>query len=266
MKVFLSWSGELSRSVAEALREWIPNVLQAVDPWISSEDIDKGARWSSDIAGELNKTKFGIICVTPDNLEAPWLNFEAGALSKTLDKTFVCPYLFGLKPSDLRGPLVQFQACLSQKEDTRRLIGTLNAALEKEGLSDRQLDKTFEVWWPELEKQLDKLGSTKAAPKARRSEREILEEILALVRSQGRYLAMEVTPIDPLKRADVPVSTLRPRWIVPEKILYEDELRTADPVRYEVLQILKKNKELREALEESEEKKPTSQKRRDPKK
>lgn len=187
MKVFISWSGELSRSVAEALREWIPTVLQAVIPWMSSEDIDKGARWSSDIAGELSETKFGIICVTPDNLEAPWLNFEAGALSKTIEKTLVCPYLLGLKPSDLRGPLVQFQASVTEKEDTRRLISTLNTALGEDGLPDRKLEKTFEVWWPDLEKQLEEFRSTKIASRpARRPEREILEEILDLVRSQTR--------------------------------------------------------------------------------
>jgi hypothetical protein len=187
MKVFISWSGELSRSVAEALREWIPTVLQAVEPWMSSEDIDKGARWSSDIAGELNETRFGIICVTPENTEAPWLNFEAGALSKTIEKTLVCPYLLGLKPSDLRGPLVQFQAAVAEKEDTRRLVGTINTALEEDALSDRQLEKTFAVWWPELEKQLERIGATKVAARpARRPEREILEEVLELVRLQTR--------------------------------------------------------------------------------
>jgi hypothetical protein len=72
--------------MAETLREWLPNVLQAVEPWMSAEDIEKGARWSTDIAAELANTKAGILCVTPDNLEAPWLNFEAGRYQKRSTK------------------------------------------------------------------------------------------------------------------------------------------------------------------------------------
>ena len=74
LKVFLSWSGELSQRSAQILREWIPSVIQAVDPYLSSEDIDKGARWSTDIAKELEASGFGILCITEDNLAAPWIN------------------------------------------------------------------------------------------------------------------------------------------------------------------------------------------------
>jgi len=186
MKVFLSWSGDVSRRVAEALREWLPNVIQAVEPWMSAEDIEKGARWSSDIAAELVKTKAGILCVTPTNQDAPWLNFEAGALSKTVDKTLVCPYLVGLRPPDLKGPLVQFQAAEATEVDTRKLIGTINRALGDQALPDKQLSKTFEIWWPELEKALNGVRATKAPEAVPRPEREILEEILAAVREQSK--------------------------------------------------------------------------------
>lgn len=187
MKVFISWSGDLSRRVAEMFREWLPSVLQAVEPFMSAEDIDKGARWSSDMANQLENTRAGILCVTPDNIEAPWLNFEAGALSKTLERTFVSPYLLNVKPADLKGPLVQFQATEFNKPDTRRLLATLNKALDHSALPEKQLDKTFEIWWPELESALQKLRSSNVSPqRPQRSEREILEEILALVRDQAK--------------------------------------------------------------------------------
>lgn len=202
MKVFLSWSGERSRKLAEVLREWLPNVLQAVEPWMSAEDVDKGARWSSDIAAELAETKVGILCLTPENLEAPWLLFEAGALSKTLEKPFVSPYLLGLKPTEMKGPLVQFQATVADHDDTRRLLSTLNKALGENALADKQLEKIFKVWWPELEGQLAGLLSTEASRGPIRSDRELLEEILQLARSQARrnesdQLELSLTPTFP---------------------------------------------------------------------
>ena len=70
MKVFISWSGDTSFKVAEVLKEWLPCIIQDVEPYFSSADIDKGARWSSDIAKELEAADFGILCVTKDNIDS----------------------------------------------------------------------------------------------------------------------------------------------------------------------------------------------------
>ena len=131
MKVFISWSGDRSRNVAEILRGWLPKVLQAVKPWMSDEDISTGTRWSTEIASELEASKAGIVCITPENQHNPWLMFEAGALSKTLTETYVCPYLFDLSTSQLSGPISQFQATLATKEGTFKIIQTLNKALSE---------------------------------------------------------------------------------------------------------------------------------------
>jgi hypothetical protein len=97
MDVFISWSGERSKYVAQRLHVWLRQVLQMVKPWMSSENILAGARWTAEIVAHLSTSKFGVICVTPENLSAPWLVFEAGALAKTIDeKTHVSPYLIGL--------------------------------------------------------------------------------------------------------------------------------------------------------------------------
>ncbi len=42
MKIFISWSGELSCKVAKILKRWIPCVIQSVDVFFSPEDIEKG--------------------------------------------------------------------------------------------------------------------------------------------------------------------------------------------------------------------------------
>jgi hypothetical protein len=154
MKIFISWSDVRSRAVAEALRAWLPNVIQALEPWISSSDIGQGARWAIELATELQEARIGIICLTPENLTSPWILFEAGALTKTLANTFVCPYLIDLKPSDLIGPLAMFQAAKADLEGTRRLLHSINKALPVRPLSDSQIDDAVDHWWPDFEERL----------------------------------------------------------------------------------------------------------------
>lgn len=189
MKVFISWSGDRSRKVADKLWTWIPSVIQTVKPWTSAKDIDPGVRWFSEIGEKLEGTNFGIICLTPENQDSPWILFEAGALAKTLDKAFVCPYLIDLEPADLKGPLVQFQAVKSEKDSTLKLLQGINRALDEEKrVAEDQLNKTFKFWWPELEATLHDLPRQKENQKSQRSEKDLLEEILELVREQARSM------------------------------------------------------------------------------
>jgi hypothetical protein len=182
MKVFLSWSGRESKQVALALRKWLPSVIQAIEPWMSSEDIERGARWSSELATELKTTNAGIICMTPDNREAVWLNYEAGALSKSVDTAMVCTYLHRMKHADLKGPLVQFQGTESNKEETYKLLQTLNKAVNPKPLSEVTLLAAFELWWPRLESELASISSSNSPESASRSTQEMLEDILDTVR------------------------------------------------------------------------------------
>jgi hypothetical protein len=189
MRVFISWSGSQSKAIASALREWLPNVIQFLDPFMSSEDIEKGARWSSNIATQLENARAGIICLTPENLDAPWIHFEAGALSKTLENTFVCPYLFNVNPTELRGPLVQFQAAVSNREDTGMLIHTINKALGELSLPENRVAAAFKQWWPQLEEKIKLINSSSPDPSlfaSRRTDRDLLEEMLELIRGLER--------------------------------------------------------------------------------
>lgn len=184
MKVFLSWSGSGSNQVAQALRHWLPAVIQATRPYYSPDDIAKGARWSSEVAAELQESKIGILCVTRDNLTAPWLMFEAGALAKSLDQSRVIPLLVGVEPTDLSGPLAQFQAARFDRTDVRRMLSVINDQLGEVSLEETVLSAVFEKWWPDLESRISAIEPV-AKPMvggAVRSDRELLEEVLSLVR------------------------------------------------------------------------------------
>lgn len=37
MKVFISWSGQTSHHVAQALYNWFPKVIQTIEPFLSNE-------------------------------------------------------------------------------------------------------------------------------------------------------------------------------------------------------------------------------------
>lgn len=186
VEIFLSWSGGRSKAVAEALRIWLPKVNPAFKPWLSTADIDKGARWASDVAERLETARAGIICLTPSNLHADWLLWEAGALSKTIKNTHVCTLLIGLEPSDVKPPLSQFQATRMTKDDMLALLSTLNSKLEDRAIPVANLPETFSLWWPRLEAEFSKLPEDEDAAPTKRPERELIEEILALVRSQNR--------------------------------------------------------------------------------
>jgi hypothetical protein len=151
MKVFISWSGNLSQQLAAHLRDWLPSVLQRVQPYFAPKDIDKGSRWLSEISFELSESNFGVICVTPDNMEASWIMFEAGAISAKFDQSRICPILFGMNKKDLRGPLFQFQAIEFDKSDIKALVASINTSMGEEALSESALERIFEKWWPELE-------------------------------------------------------------------------------------------------------------------
>ena len=162
--VFVSWSGERSRSLAEATSDWLAAVLPTLPrPWISTR-IEKGVRWPHEVGRHLAEADFGIVCVTPENRASPWLLFESGALSNAVGDARVCPLLFGLPPEEMSGPLSQFQAATVDKTDLLILLSTLNQSLGADAVPDATLRAAHEAHWPELRRRLGEIESTPIAP------------------------------------------------------------------------------------------------------
>jgi hypothetical protein len=185
MRVFISWSGEQSKQVAEALKEWLPLVIQAVKPWVSAADIDKGESWFTAIQTSLAEAKgMGIFCITPENVSAPWLAFEAGVLSAH-DKGRVATFLHNVEANGIRPPISLFQATKSaEKADVFALLKSINNRLS-DPLEHSLLQRTFEANWSDLDGALGKIKSSSEGV-APVSSQEILEEILNTVRRLER--------------------------------------------------------------------------------
>jgi len=184
--VFISWSGPQSEWVARALRDWLPVVIQTAKPWMSAADIEKGSRGLDEVSSRLQGMKVGIVCLTPENLNEPWILYEAGALSKTIDdKTRLCTYLLGgLEFQDVKPPLGIFQATKANKQDTHKLVRTINRAASDTPIPDTNLDILFDHMWPDLEKQLKALPESNGVAAPKRSVEDVVTEILELARSE----------------------------------------------------------------------------------
>ena len=134
------------------------------------------------------------------NVREPWLNFEAGALSKHADdETRVRTVLFDLKATDVTGPLSDFQHTnLSDKDEVYKLVESINKSCEP-SLKDAVLSKSFEKNWPDLVDALERIrqslppevpeavtDNTNADAAEYRDIREIAEETLERVRAIER--------------------------------------------------------------------------------
>jgi len=190
MKVFLSWSGESSKQIAEAFEGFI-RLIQAVKPFCSP-DIPKGSNWLQRIRDELQNTSCGMIFLTKDNLDSPWILFEAGALAKQVSESKVCPLLFGLRPTEVTPPLSAFQLTEFTDADMKSLffgIAKDVRAANEVCPEDRELDPLFSAFWPTTRKKIEEiLAGGSAKPKTRTTD-EKLDEVLLIARQMSRSVS-----------------------------------------------------------------------------
>lgn len=196
MNVFFSWSGDTSRKIAELFVEWLPKVVQKTEPFFSPNDVAKGTRWATEIATHLEGCSIGFLFMTQQNLTAPWIMFEAGALSKHIADSRICCLLFGVGVGDIKGPLEQFNHTVFRRDEIHRIVLTANEILPGRTLSHEQITKIFDMWWPELEKAVSVLlaeaeanNGVQAAPPERMTDADYFKEmngLLELMRSTVR--------------------------------------------------------------------------------
>ena len=167
MKIFIAWSKDTSGAIGNALRKWLMKISKKFTPIISTQDIALGSVWRTSLGEELTDADYGVLCVTEDNLESPWLCYEAGALGistashdKEEHKPRIAPILFGnVKASQVASPIQDFQSkpftrdnmlalALDLTERYRDVSPNLNPP------DERDIERNFNASYEELESEI----------------------------------------------------------------------------------------------------------------
>lgn len=168
MRVFISWSGERSESVAEAFYDMMPLLIHHAEPWISQLDLEPGTLWRDALIGALRDTEFGIICLTPENVDSAWLRFEAAALMSKGDIPVV-PFLLPFAEFQVPFPFDLVQHISGTREGTKRLMVYINSR-SRPPVPEGTLLRAFERWWPDFESSLLRLTKQ---PQSERPDRRL---------------------------------------------------------------------------------------------
>jgi len=146
MRVFVSWSGERGRKLAEATSRWLPSVVPGVEPWISTE-IRKGALWPSELLRSLDAADAAILCVTGEGSSSPWLTFESGMFcsARITERPVACLSLGAPRSAFAATPVGLFPVFGTAVED---LVGLVRHLL---GGGGQDLSARVHASWPRID-------------------------------------------------------------------------------------------------------------------
>jgi hypothetical protein len=191
MDILVSWSKTRSWEVAQSVYDWLPNVFPRVKLWISTNDIEIGDEWWEELKRVLHKAKACITCITKDNVNSPWLHYEAGRIAGRKEEVRILPYLFDVTPEEIaHTPLQKYQCAQcaeSFEEGTLALVRSLNRLWPRKPkkLDDETLQSKFAEHWPTLEERL------KHIPEIEYSEN---KNVIPTVGATTRALTLTVPP------------------------------------------------------------------------
>lgn len=102
--IFISWSKPLAEYFAKEYKKSILRILNEDDVNVFfSQDLKAGRNPQQEIRSALAKSVIGLVILTPDSIQSPWLLVEAGAIAMSgqvdRNKVFL-PLVVGIKSSD----------------------------------------------------------------------------------------------------------------------------------------------------------------------
>jgi hypothetical protein len=77
MSIFICWSGTRTRLLARAVCDLLESQDSLKGRVFFSDKIEKGVTWFESIIENLRDADAGVVCLTAENLESPWLHFRS---------------------------------------------------------------------------------------------------------------------------------------------------------------------------------------------
>lgn len=197
-KIFISWSGENSRQIAIGIKKILEKKIFALtdlECFVSTVDIASGDDWWNKINKELKKCKQGILCVTKENIKAPWIFFEAGAMVARDVPTI--PLLFNCNINMLGGSPINGKQCIDfyDQQQFLKMIDDINRSMKLLPLEKVQLDliakEAYEEIKRELQPTLKQLTQTRVF-----SEKYIYPNHITTVQIKTLYISAPMSSID----------------------------------------------------------------------
>ncbi len=111
--------------------------------------------------------------------------FEAGAISRRVERARICPVLFGIEPTDVQGPLARFQLTKFSQEEIFQLLTAINSKAGDDTLTTEVLARAFKTWWPEFETKIKDVLAAPGTSPVVRNERDLLVEAVELARNMS---------------------------------------------------------------------------------
>ena len=153
MEVFISWSGERGKFLADIISNILDRSNHAIRPWVSQR-IEPGGEWLRELNSKLEQAAAAIIIVTPEGRRSEWLHFEAGALRQGKTESgaerLVIPLCFELGTHEISSPLSQLQSRIFDHDAVLEIVLKFNGMLpDQVRRHPGNIQKTFDTTWKE---------------------------------------------------------------------------------------------------------------------
>ena len=156
LKVFISYSGDLSKSIAKEFNNWFREFIY-VDTYFLEEDIGLGQHMHEKLEEELEKTSFCIIFLTPDKINSEWMLWAAGMLSGKRSRIQTCVLTFNIPIKEVPEQLKVFINIEYSKDSIHKLLELINNEHSNKAIPKEQLNSIIENNWVSLDGKIRKL-------------------------------------------------------------------------------------------------------------
>nr|WP_315184400.1 toll/interleukin-1 receptor domain-containing protein [uncultured Albidiferax sp.] len=123
--IFISFSGNRSRAFSRWLYRWLRKAMPGTVAYFADEP-HPGVDWLGHILESMAECNWVIACVTEDNVNSAWINFELGlASSGDRDDRYIIILTLGIIPNDLPFPMRLMGAFEFSQERITSVFGVI---------------------------------------------------------------------------------------------------------------------------------------------